>query len=259
MRSPTSTLLALTALVPTLVVGQLSGTVGPLTTRAKKAATKTCNVLDYGGVADGTTDVGPAISSAFAACKTGGVVEIPSGDYALETWVTLSGGSAWALQLDGIIYRTGTAGGNMIFIEHSSDFELFSSTSKGAMQGYGYEFHKEGSISGPRLLRFYEVENFSVHDIALTDSPAFHFSLDTCSNGEIYNMAIRGGNEGGLDGIDIWSTNIWVHDVMVTNKDECVTVKSPAKNILIENIYCNWSGGKTGHITHGIQCIATYC
>jgi len=30
---------------------------------------------------------------------------------------------------------------------------------------------------------------------------------------------------------------------MVTNKDECVTVKSPAKNILVENIYCNSSGG----------------
>lgn len=30
---------------------------------------------------------------------------------------------------------------------------------------------------------------------------------------------------------------------MVTNKDECVTVKSPSKNILVENIYCNWSGG----------------
>lgn len=30
---------------------------------------------------------------------------------------------------------------------------------------------------------------------------------------------------------------------MVTNKDECVTVKSPASNILVENIYCNWSGG----------------
>jgi len=56
-------------------------------------------------------------------------------------------------------------------------------------------------------------------------------------------MAIRGGNEGGLDGVDIWSTNIHVHDVTVTNKDECVTVKSPSKNILIENVYCNWSGG----------------
>lgn len=30
---------------------------------------------------------------------------------------------------------------------------------------------------------------------------------------------------------------------MVTNKDECVTVKSPSKSILIENVYCNWSGG----------------
>lgn len=30
---------------------------------------------------------------------------------------------------------------------------------------------------------------------------------------------------------------------MVTNKDECVTVKSPSTNLLIENIYCNSSGG----------------
>lgn len=218
-------LLALTAIVPKLVLGQLSGTVGPLTTYATKAATKTCNVLDYDGVADGETDIGPAITSAYADCKTGGVVYIPSGNYALETWVTLSGGSAWALQIDGIISRTGTDSGNMIFIEHTSDFELFSSTSEGAIQGNGYVFHAEGSISGPRILRFYEVTDFSVHDIALVDSPAFHFSMDTCENGEVYNMAVRGGNEGGLDGIDVWSTNIWVHDVMVTNKDECVTVK----------------------------------
>ena len=28
--------------------------------------------------------------------------------------------------------------------------------------------------------------------------------MDTCSNGEVYNMIIRGGNNGGLDGIDVW-------------------------------------------------------
>lgn len=104
------TLFAATALAP-LVVGQLSGSVGPLTSHAAKAAVKTCSVLDYGGVADGTTDIGPAISSAFTACKAGGVVQIPAGNYAMATWVTLSGGNAWALQLDGIISRTGTAGG----------------------------------------------------------------------------------------------------------------------------------------------------
>ena len=73
--------------------------------------------------------------------------------------------------------------------------------------------HAQGSISGARILRLNKVTNFSVHDMVLVDAPAFHFSLDTCTNGEVYNMAIRGGNEGGLDGIDVWSDNIWIHDV----------------------------------------------
>ena len=66
----------------------------------------------------------------------------------------------------------------------------------------------------------HQVTNFSVHDIALVDSPAFHFTMDTCTNGEVYNLIIRGADRGGLDGVDIWSTNIWVHDVEVTNRDE---------------------------------------
>jgi hypothetical protein len=28
-----------------------------------------------------------------------------------------------------------------------------------------------------------------------------------------------------LDGIDLLGTNVWIHDVEVTNKDECVTIK----------------------------------
>ncbi|CAG8972057.1 hypothetical protein HYALB_00004921 [Hymenoscyphus albidus] len=238
---------------------QLSGSVGPSTTREHKVATKVCNVLDYGAKASKTSDVGPAIASAWAACKSGGQVYIPAGDYGMSTWVTLNGGTAVSINLDGIIYRTGTAGGNMIYVRHTTDLELYSSSSKGAVQGYGYTFHSGLSTSnhlssmsnlsiqagtyGPRILRLDDVTNFSVHDLALVDSPAFHFTMDTCTNGEVYNMMIRGGNEGGLDGIDIWGTNIHVHDVEVTNKDECVTVKSPAKNILVENVFCNWSGG----------------
>ncbi|KAF4314156.1 hypothetical protein SLS57_007298 [Botryosphaeria dothidea] len=243
MPSFSTTLVSALAIVPALVAGQLSGTVGPLTSASDKKATKTCDVTDYGAKADKTTDIGPALASAHADCKAGGLIVVPEGDYAINTWVQLNGGSAWALQMDGVIYRTGTDGGNMIFIEHTSDVEVFSSTGSGAFQGNGYEFHKDGSISGPRILRFYDVSDFSVHDLALTDSPSFHFSLDTCKNGELYNLAIRGGDHGGLDGIDVWSDNIWIHDVMVTNKDECVTVKSPAHNILVENVYCNWSGG----------------
>lgn len=171
---------------PFLVAGQLSGQVGPTTSLSDKTSFKKCSVLDYGAKADGETDVGPAISSAAEACLSGGVVVIPHGTYAMETFVTISGAKGMAIQLDGIIERVNGDEDNMIMIKHSSDFEFLSSTGKGAIQGNGYEHHAQGSSSGPRILRLTDVSDFSVHDLALVDSPSFHFSMDTCSNGEVY-------------------------------------------------------------------------
>lgn len=57
---------------PALVSAQLSGTVGPTTSTASKAAKKVCNILDYGGTASATKDNGPAILAAWTACKAGG-------------------------------------------------------------------------------------------------------------------------------------------------------------------------------------------
>lgn len=128
------------------------------------------------------------------------IVIVPEGDFAMSTWQTLRGGSGWAVQLDGTIYRTGTAGGHMIIVQGTDDFEFFSSTSQGAMQGYGYKFHAQNTY-GPRLIRLVKVTNWSFHDIKLVDSPAFHIIFDNCSNGEMYNTIIRGGNRGGLDGV----------------------------------------------------------
>ena len=222
------------------VDAQLSGRVGPLTTAAKKASTKTCNVLNYGAKADGATDLGPALSSAWNDCKTGGLVYIPPGTYAMATWVSLNSGSASAIQLDGTIVRTGTAGGNMISINHCSDFEFFSGNSKGAMQGYGYQYISKNPVEyGARFVRLTDVTNYSFHGVALVDSASYYLVFDSTSNGEIYNIIIRGISIGMTDGIDIWGTNIWVHDVEVTNGDECVCVKSPSKNLLIESIH--WS------------------
>jgi rhamnogalacturonan hydrolase len=62
-------------LLPSLVTAQLSGSVGPLTSRASKRD-KVCNVLDYGATASKTSDVGPALASAFAACATGGTGQL---------------------------------------------------------------------------------------------------------------------------------------------------------------------------------------
>lgn len=226
-----------------LASAQLSGTVGPLTTIAEKAAVLTCNVLDYGAVADGTTDFGPALNDAWIACRGGGLVWIPEGTYAMATWVSLDNGQAAAIQLDGTIVRTGTTSGDeMISIQGVSDFEFFSGNSQGAIQGYGYEYISQGEY-GIRFIRFTDVSDFSFHGIALVDSPSYYTVFDTCSNGEIYNLIMRGIEIGETDAIDIWGDNIWVHDVEITNGDECVTIKSPASNILVESVYCNISGG----------------
>lgn len=86
--------------------------------------------------------------------------------------------------------------------------------------------------------------HFKVALKRVTSAPEFHLVIQAGSNGEVYNMAIRGawpakpmrferadrqragGNLGGSDGVDVWGTNHWIHDVEVTNRDECVTVKA---------------------------------
>jgi hypothetical protein len=55
--------------------------VGALTPLSSKI--KACNILDYGGVADNSTDIGPAIISAFSECAINGgaTIYIPPGSY----------------------------------------------------------------------------------------------------------------------------------------------------------------------------------
>lgn len=63
--------IALLSILPAPAYAQLSGRVGPTTSRDSKRGT-ICNVLDYKGVASKTADIGPAIQSAVVACKNGG-------------------------------------------------------------------------------------------------------------------------------------------------------------------------------------------
>lgn len=38
-------------------------------------------------------------------------------------------------------------------------------------------------------------------------APEFHLVIQQGSNGEIYNLAIRGADIGGSDGVDVWGTS----------------------------------------------------
>ena len=47
-----------------------------------------------------------------------------------------------------------------------------------------------------------------------------------------------------MDGIDLeCNDNCYLNDFEVINRDKCVSVKTPSKNVLIEDTYCNHSHG----------------
>ncbi|KUJ23727.1 pectin lyase-like protein [Mollisia scopiformis] len=249
-------------LVPSLLFSSFAqaevdtSSVGPLTPLSSKSTI--CNVLDYGAVADNSTDIGLAILSAFTSCaKAGGAtLYIPPGSYSIATGVVLNGGSAYAIQIDGLITLTsdGSFNGNAIVIENASDVEVFSSNALGAINGQGYIERITSSGQNARLFRFISCSDISIHDMIFVDSPTFHLVFNEVSNMEAYHITVRGPDLGGTDGVDVTCTdNCYMHDIEVTNRDECISVKSPSNNILIEDIYCNQSGGMSiGSLTADI-------
>ncbi|KAL8280401.1 hypothetical protein RQP46_007049 [Phenoliferia psychrophenolica] len=225
------------ALLATLASGQYVGSVGPTT--ALSAKTTVCNVLDYGGKADNSTDIAAAINSAFTNCvkKTAGSrLFVPSGNYLLATslsdllrsnsWMPMPMPLPMPMPASGLRsscspfagYTAGTLAGNMIVIKNAKDFEMYSSNKKGAFQGHA-------------------------HDLLFADGPSFHVVLNSATNAEIYRITIRAASLGATDGIDVDGSNLHIHDIEVTNRDECVSIKSPMSNATIERIRCNQAGG----------------
>ena len=70
MFSPSSIVVGLLSLF-CAVQAQLSGSVGPLTSVSSKKSKAICNVLDYGAVANNSTDLGGPLTDAFNACIDG--------------------------------------------------------------------------------------------------------------------------------------------------------------------------------------------
>ena len=63
----------------------------------------------------------------------------------------------------------------------------------------------------------------------------------------VENVTIDTGGKGpNTDGVEpMWSTDVRVTDVDIYNGDDCITVKSGSRNILVENVHCRGSHGIT--------------
>lgn len=130
-----STGLVLLPLLSSITLGQLIGPVGPTTDLQDKIIE--CNILDYGAVADNKTDISTALETVFSDCvrkNPGSRLIVPEGEYLIERGVTLSNGTNWAFQLDGLI--TAAYGGNWtisreLILEGFAGREIINATING--------------------------------------------------------------------------------------------------------------------------------
>ncbi|KAJ3050425.1 hypothetical protein HK097_008621 [Rhizophlyctis rosea] len=63
------------------------------------------------------------------------------------------------------------------------------------------------------------------------------------SSNKFWNIKIVADNIGGTDGFDMSGNDNVVHDVDITNGDECVTVKTPSKNFFAYKMICRSTAG----------------
>jgi len=96
--------------------------------------------------------------------------------------------------------------------------------------------------SRPRLLRFQDCNNCKISGITLVNSPMFHLTV-IGNNNQVNNIVVDADIIGETDAFDMSGNNNYVHDVEVTNGDECVTVKTPTDGFIAENIVCHYTAG----------------
>jgi len=206
-----------------------------------------CSVLDHGGKADGKTNIGPAIIDTYKSCvkgNNGGVLWVPPGNYLINSTVVL-GDSNYVVQIDGTITLNFNPSiqGTIFQWNHATSVTLQGS---GHINGQGELWRPNKDLSKypnrPRLVRFENCNKCKISGITLNNSPKFHITV-IGDNNEMSNIKIVADNIGETDGFDVSGNNNYVHNVEVTNGDECVTVKNPTTNFLAENIVCHNTAG----------------
>ncbi|KAJ3084938.1 hypothetical protein HK100_009216, partial [Physocladia obscura] len=228
------------------------GAVIPGSTFVESATIAACNILSYPPTTkNGTTDYGPSIWAAYNDCiktKQSDVLLVPAGKtFDVNVFGTL-GGSNWKFQLDGtlnFLFNPAVNSGTLLIWSHATNVTL---TGTGTIVGNGALWRPNNSVtaypSRPRLIRFQQSESIIITGkLVLLNSPMFHITLDTCNNSLVEGVRIVADNIGATDGIDISGNNNIVRNVAVQNGDECVTVKSPANGIFVENVVCTLTGG----------------
>lgn len=102
-----------------------------------------------------------------------------------------------------------------------------------------------GPCDSPVAIRFFWSSNLSVRGLKIKNSPQFHFRFDSCHDVHIDSLFIKSpGGSPNTDGIHVENSNdINIHNSVIANGDDCVSIGGGSYNIDIRNITCGPSHG----------------
>ncbi|KAM6577137.1 hypothetical protein CsatB_028974 [Cannabis sativa] len=102
-----------------------------------------------------------------------------------------------------------------------------------------------GPCDSPVAIRFFMSSNVTVRGIRVMNSPQFHFRFDGCQNVHVESLSIKSPSMSpNTDGIHIENTNnVRIHNSLIANGDDCVSIGAGCYNVDIKNLTCGPSHG----------------
>ncbi|KAG4913848.1 hypothetical protein JHK85_055238 [Glycine max] len=227
------------------------------------------NVKSFGAVGDGVSDDTEAFKLAWdAAChaEESGTLFVPKGHIFMIQSTTFTGpcNSKLTFKVDGTIWPP-DGPDSWPLSSRKRQWLVFYRINGMLMQGSGlidgrgekwwnlsYKSHKGangakqlGPGDRPVAIRFFESSNLRVEGLKIKNSPKFHFRFDECQNVHVEKLIIKSpALSPNTDGIHIENTtNVNIHNSVISNGDDCVSVGAGCYNVDIRNITCGPSHG----------------
>ena len=199
-----------------------------------------CNVVkDFGAACDGTADDSQQIQRALNECNNGRYVIFPSDRTCLSQPLTLPSRDAWLVFEPNATLKAGskwTTGQSFISASGATNVSI---TGPGTFDGSGAQWWT-GSNKTPNRPKLLELQNCThvwLEGFTILNPAAWSTSLSGADFG-IHNISIRSPNyliAPNTDGIDLAVDGAHISNADIKNGDDSICMKSPARNILVEN------------------------
>ncbi|XP_058746863.1 probable polygalacturonase At3g15720 [Vicia villosa] len=194
----------------------------------------TYNVMQYGATGDGKSDDTKAFSSAWSnACKAEGktTLVIPSGKSFLVKKVDFSGpcNAEILIQFEGKIVAPSKdaweARPYLIEIDSVNGLTI-DGNNVGEIDGNGATWWDCSDCKRPGVFHFHKCDKLNVSNLAISNSPRSHVSVNECNGATISKISIDAPDSSpNTDGIDVSdSTNILIQDSDIKSGDDCIAI-----------------------------------